>query len=170
MKGAIPTKIKDWLHADDASIYAQFWVLRRLNTLWTILSNICRAFFCAMAPRKAGRHHHAFSQRTHLISRVGILPIQELCWKKPLLGGEAGIRSYHKQWCRFLGTIWRGKEGPSHVFARCLSYGVGRELDEQHNITTYYAVIKCVIKLTFTPRRSNFCQAAAALLCLSKRY
>ncbi len=120
--------------------------------------------------RQAGRHHHALSQRTHLISRVGILPIQELCWKKPLLGGEAGIRSYHKQWCRFLGTIWRGKEGPSHVFARCLSYGVGRELDEQHNIATYYAVIKCVIKLTFTSRRSNFCQAAAALLCLSQRY
>lgn len=83
-----------------------------------------------------------------------------------MLGGEAGIRSYHEQWCRFLGTIWRGKEGPSHVFARCLSYGVGRELDEQHNITTYYAVIKRVIKLTFTHRRSKFCQAAAALLVL----
>ncbi len=36
-----------------------------------------------MAQRKAGRHHRALSQRTYLISRDGILPIQECAERNP---------------------------------------------------------------------------------------
>jgi hypothetical protein len=65
---------------------------------------------------------------------------------------SAGIRLCHKKWCSLFGTNWRSNQGAYDGFARCLGYGADRELDEQHNLTCCYAIVKHQVSKHGNPR------------------